>query len=71
MSEVRALVLLSKFPQRAALVRRGAAAIFPVLRRLEAKGYVRPDREGWRLTHRGASELELGRALARAVAAAR
>ena len=70
MSEARALVLVTRFPQRVALLRRAGVAIFPVLGRLEAKGYVRADRDGWRLTRRGASELSLGRALARTVARA-
>jgi hypothetical protein len=70
MSEARALVLLASFPQRAALVRRSGAAIFPIVGRLEAKGYVTQHRGGWRLTRRGATELALGRALARAVARA-
>jgi hypothetical protein len=67
MSEAALLVLVARYPHRAALARRAGEPLFPALRRLEADGLVTRRRDGlYRLTRRARSELELHRLLVRA-----
>jgi DNA-binding PadR family transcriptional regulator len=71
MSQARALALVAANPHRAALARRANdGSLFAALRRLEECGLVFRRRDLYRLTRRGAHELELARAVARLVARA-
>ena len=66
MSEAALLVLITRYPDRTALARRGREALFPALRRLEADGLVTCCHGLYRLTRHARSELELRRLLLRA-----
>jgi len=69
MSEARVLALVSRYPHRAALARHAKdGAVFGALGSLERHGLVRRHGGHFRLTRRGRSELELGRAIAQLVA---
>jgi len=70
MSETGLLVLVSRYPHQAALARRAGAMLFPELERLRREGLVTGRGGRYRLTRRGRSELELRRALGRAIARA-
>jgi DNA-binding PadR family transcriptional regulator len=72
MSEARLLSLVAEYPHRAALARHARDdSVFLALRRLEARGVITRRRELYRLTRRGAHELELTRALARLIVRSR
>jgi DNA-binding PadR family transcriptional regulator len=72
MSEVRLLWLVARYPHRAALARRVRdGSMFDVLRRLEARGWVRRQRDQYRLTRAGRDELAMAAALLRLVRGAR
>ena len=71
MSEAALLALLARSPSPSALARQvESALLFPLLRRLEGRGYLIRRAGAYRLTHRGRHELELARALRRATARA-
>jgi DNA-binding PadR family transcriptional regulator len=66
MSEARVLSLVAQYPHRIALARRVRdGSLFPVLRRLEARGFLWRQHDRYRLTRRGRAELALARALIR------
>ena len=66
MSETRLLWLVARYPHATALARRaGDGSLFPLLRRLEARGYVRRQRDQYRLTRNGRNELAMTFALMR------
>ena len=66
MSEARLLWLVARYPHATALARRaGDGTLFPVLRRLEARGYVRRQRDRYRLTRTGRDELAMTLAVKR------
>jgi DNA-binding PadR family transcriptional regulator len=72
MSEARLLWLVARYPHRAALARRVRdGSVFDGLRRLEARGCLRRQRDQYRLTRAGRDELALTLALLRLVAAQR
>jgi len=72
MYQARVLALVMKHPHRAALARAARdRSLFPVLRQLEARGWVRRERGLYRLTRRGRQELSAARAVARLVARTR
>ena len=69
LSEARLLHLVAEYPHPTALARRVRdASMFPALRRLEARGFLRRRAGQYRLTRRGCDELAFARALARLVA---
>jgi|1185.fasta_scaffold159472_1 DNA-binding PadR family transcriptional regulator len=68
MSEARLLWLVASYPHTTALARRaGDGSLFPSLRRLEARGYIRRQRDHYRLTRNGRNELAMTLALMRLV----
>jgi hypothetical protein len=68
MSEAMVLLLVARYPHPKALARRApSSSCFPGLARLQAAGLVAKRGGVYRLTRRGRSELELGRALRLAV----
>jgi DNA-binding MarR family transcriptional regulator len=72
MSETRLLLLVMRYPHRTALARHVRdASIFAALRRLEARGLIWRQRDLYRLTKRGVSELDMTRAVARLMVRAR
>jgi DNA-binding MarR family transcriptional regulator len=69
MSEARLLSLVARFPHPTALARHVRdGSVLAGVRRLESRGLVTRRRGLYRLTHRGADELALTRALARLIA---
>jgi DNA-binding PadR family transcriptional regulator len=67
--EARVLSLVARYPHPAALARHARdGAVFSLLRRLEASGYVTRRRGLYRLTRRGRDELWAARAIARLLA---
>ena len=68
MFEVWLLALVSRYPHPTALARNVQdAALFPALRALECRGFVRRHRGLYRLTRRGRDELAMAGAIARLV----
>jgi Mn-dependent DtxR family transcriptional regulator len=68
MSEARLLWLVARYPNATALARRvHDHSAFDVLRRLEARGYVRRQRDQYRLTRNGRNELAMTLAVLRLV----
>jgi DNA-binding PadR family transcriptional regulator len=66
MSEAWVLSLVARYPHRVALARRARdGSLFPVLRRLEARGYLRRRQDRYDLTRRGRAELATMSALMR------
>jgi DNA-binding PadR family transcriptional regulator len=66
MSEAWVLSLVARYPQRVALARRAHdGSVFVVVRRLEARGFLRRQHDRYRLTKRGREELALTFALIR------
>jgi DNA-binding PadR family transcriptional regulator len=65
MSEARLLSLVARYPHRRALARHARdGSFFPTLRRLEAHGAIRRQRELYRLTRRGREQLDATRSVA-------
>jgi DNA-binding PadR family transcriptional regulator len=65
MSEAWLLSLVSRYPHRTALARKvHNGAVFPGLRSLERRGFVKRYHDQYRLTHRGRDELRMARAIA-------
>ena len=68
MFEVWLLALVSRYPHPTALARNVQdGALFPALRALECRGFVRRHRGLYRLTRRGRDELAMARGIARLV----
>jgi len=68
MSEARLLWLVARYPNATALARRVRdRSAFDALRRLEARGYVRRQRDQYRLTRHGRNELAMTLAVLRLV----
>jgi DNA-binding IclR family transcriptional regulator len=66
MSQTRLLALVARYPHLTALARNTRCeAVYPGLRTLERRGFVRRDRDQYRLTRRGRDELAMARAIAR------
>jgi hypothetical protein len=69
MSEARLLCMLTRYPHRTALARRACdGSIFPMLRRLEARGLVTRRDDVYRITRRGRHELDMNHAVAAVIA---
>jgi DNA-binding MarR family transcriptional regulator len=66
MSEVEVLALVARWPHPVALARHVRdSTLFPVLRRLEGRGFLWRQRDEYRLTRSGRDELALTVALIR------
>jgi DNA-binding PadR family transcriptional regulator len=71
MSEARLLLLVSKYPHRTAVARKVQdGAVFPGLRSLECRGFVKRYRDQYQLTRRGRDELATACAIAQLVSRA-
>lgn len=68
MSEAWLLSLVSRYPHPKALARKAQnATVFPGLRSLERRGFVKRYRDHYRLTRRGRDELAMACAITRLV----
>jgi DNA-binding PadR family transcriptional regulator len=72
MFELRLLALVFRYPHPTALARKvqDGALLFPTLRSLECRGFVRRRRGEYRVTQRGRDELVMASAIARLVSRA-
>ena len=65
MSDIRLLMLVARYPHRRSLARRvGKGSLFPHLRDLEQRGFVRRREDYYLLTRRGRHELSVATAVA-------